>query len=128
MLEKALVNELNNVSEIKDLIFPTNAPEGQKSPYLVYIKTYYNQLKTLDGFTNTIESSYLLNILASKYSEMVLLRDKIKSTILTFPLRVVGLENIYVEDVTINNITEAYESELALYRGIIDVKISYKEE
>ena len=37
MIEKAVRYELTKISEWENKIFPTNAPEGQKAPYLVYV-------------------------------------------------------------------------------------------
>lgn len=126
-LEKALRYELNRIGEIANKIYPTNAPEGQKPPYLVYILSSYRQMKTLDRIENDVKVSYLLNILASSYEEMKRITKKVKDTAIGFQARQIGMENIQVGDVTINNVTETYESELQLYRGIIDVTFWIKE-
>ena len=66
MIEKALRYELNKISELENRIFPTNAPEGQKPPYLVYI-TSKKTLKDLDGVTKDRECYVMLNILCNSY-------------------------------------------------------------
>ena len=51
-MEIALRNLIeNNVSELKDELYPTNAPEGHSKPYLVYTRITTNKVKTLEGFT-----------------------------------------------------------------------------
>lgn len=119
--------ELNEIPEIHNKIFPTNAPEGEKAPYLVYFKYDYNPLKTFEGIKRNVESAYLLNILCSSYEQLHGLTKKVKEHVMTFPLRTIGTENIYVQDINIRNVAETYENELKLYRSIIDIEISYKE-
>lgn len=127
LLEKALRYELNKIAELNNKIFPTNAPEGQESPYLVYMSNS-SSLKDLDGIKNNVDSDVLLNVLCKSYSEMKDLSKKVKALIKTFPLKVIGNDGPYIEDLTIDTITETYENELKLYRGIIPFRISYKEE
>ncbi|WNF31638.1 hypothetical protein RI196_09975 [Aeribacillus composti] len=127
-MEKALRYELNQIPEITNKIYPTNAPEGKESPYLVYILSRYEQTKTLTEIKNNIESSYLLNVLASSYAQMKELTKKVKEKVLTFYQRNIGTEGIFIADLTVNNISETYESELGMYRGIVDITFWYKEE
>lgn len=127
-MEKALRYELNQIPEITNKIYPTNAPEGKEPPYLVYILSRYEQTKTLTEIKNNIEASYLLNVLASSYAQMKEITKKVKDKVLTFHQRNIGTEGIFIVDLTINNISETYEHELKLYRGIIDITFWFKEE
>lgn len=126
-MDKALRFELNKIAEISNKIYPTHAPEGDKGPYLVYIKSNYQQRKTLDGIGNDVEANYLLNVLSTSYSQAVDITEKVKDLLLTFPLRTIG-NDIYIQDMTIQNIAQTYEHELGLNRTIIDVDFFYKEE
>ena len=127
MIEKALRYELNKVSEIENKIFPMNAPEGQKTPYLVYI-TSKKHLKNLDGVTENKECYLILNVLCSSYSQMKDISKKIEVIITKFPLRTIGEENLYIQDIDLSDITEDYEEQLKLHRGIIPFTVYYKEE
>jgi hypothetical protein len=124
-LEKALRFELKKISELNNKIFPTNAPKDEKSPYLVYILNE-RPLKTLEGIKEDNTAEVLLNIFASSYEGMSTLRKKVKEIILTFPLSTIGEGDVHCKDLTIENITGTYESELNLYRGIIDIKLFYR--
>jgi hypothetical protein len=126
-MDKALRFELNKIPELTNKIYPTHAPEGDKGPYLVYIKSNYKNGKTLDGATNNTEVSYLLNVLSSSYSQAVAITEKVKKQLLTFPLRTIG-NDVFINDMTIQNIAQTYEHELGLNRTIIEVDFSYKEE
>lgn len=127
MIEKALRYELNKINELKNKIFPTNAPEGQKSPYLVYI-TSNKPLRDLDGVTEEKECNVMFNILSSSYSEMKDIVKKVEDIIYKFPLRTIGENNIYIQDINNIDISEKYEEQLKLKRGIIAFTIYYKEE
>lgn len=126
-MEIALRHELNKISEINNKIFSTNAPKGQKTPYLVYM-VRKKSLKTLEGITNDRESNVMLNILCDSYPQMKDITKKVEELIITFPLRVIGDNGPYIEDLTIDEISEIYENELKLQRGIIPFQICYKEE
>jgi len=124
-MEQALVYEISKITELNNKIYPTNIPEGETPPCLVYIMSYYDQLRALNEILDNTDKSYMLNILCSSYSQMKELTDKVKETLLAFISTNIGENQILVENVVINNISETYENELKLYRGILDIKISY---
>ena len=127
MMEKALRHELIQViPELNNQIYPTNTPEGVIKPYLVYARISTKKTKTLDGYTDKQELSYMFSIMATKYNDMVSLRKKVEDLLLSLPLKNIGRDgSIYVEDLIINNIDETWESELKVNRGIIDFTIYY---
>lgn len=126
-MEKALRYELSKIPELTNKIFPTNAPEGQRTPYLVYM-TRKRLGKDLNGFTKDREAYVMLNILCNSYPQMKELTKKVEDLVISFPLRTIGKEGLYVQDITLDDVTETYENELKLQRGIIPFKICYKEE
>ncbi|MEN8079158.1 hypothetical protein ABFP60_19535 [Clostridioides difficile] len=127
MIEKALRYELNKVRELENKIFPMNAPEGQKPPYLVYI-TRKKSLKDLDGITEEKECYLILNILCRSYSQMKDITKNIEDIIVKFQLKTIGEENLYIQDIDITDISENYEDQLKLHRGIVTFTVYYKEE
>ena len=51
-MEIELRYELTNaVPELNNQVYPTNAPEGATKPYLVYMRTGTDLIKTLQGYT-----------------------------------------------------------------------------
>lgn len=124
-MEKELRYELiNNIPELANSIYPTNAPEGVLKPYLVYTRINTNTIKTLEGSTNKQALSYMYSIMSVKYDDMDTVRNKVKTLLLSLPKTSIGENNnIYIEDLTINNINETWEPELKVNRGIIDFTI-----
>lgn len=125
-MRKDLVKELNKVVSIKNKIYPTNAPQNVNAPYLVYMVRERAD-KTLDGYSNSKEADILLNVMSASYSEMVELTTEIESLIKTFPHRTIGVST-YIEDITLDETSDTYESELQVFRGIIPFTIYFKEE
>ncbi|KAF5047425.1 hypothetical protein DSECCO2_460560 [anaerobic digester metagenome] len=126
-METALRYELNaNILDIKDKIYPTNAPEGSTGPYLVYTRISTKPIKTLEGYTNKEATSYMFSIMAVKYSDMIRIRKQVKELLVGMAQREIGsLTKFFVEDIDINNIDETWENELGVNRGIIDFTIYY---
>ena len=129
MIETALRHELvQSIPELENKIYPTNAPENAKKPYLVYMRTNTRKIKTFEGYTNYQILSFMFNIMAKKYRDMDTLRDKVEDVLFSLPKRYIGSDNsIYIQDIDINNITEQYEHELKVNRGIIDFTIYFEE-
>jgi len=123
-MEKALLYELERaIPELANNIYPTNAPETANKPYLVYARINTQKDKTLQGYANSEALSYMFSIMATKYGDMKSLTKKVEDFLMSLPRTSIGEENIYIEDLTINNVTEQYEHELKVNRGIIDFTI-----
>jgi hypothetical protein len=125
-METALRYELNKITEIKDKIYPTNAPEGATGPYLIYARISTKPIKTLEGYTDNEAISYMFSIMAIKYSDMVRIRKQVKELLKGMVKREIGnTTKFFIEDLDINNIDEQYEHELGVNRGIIDFTIYF---
>lgn len=126
-METALRYELNtNILDIKDKIYPTNAPEGSTGPYLVYARINTDKTKTLKGYTGDQALSYMFSIMAAKYSDMVRVRKQVEDLLISMTQREIGnTTKFFIEDININNVTEQYEHELGVNRGIIDFTIYF---
>jgi hypothetical protein len=127
-METALRYELiQAIPELTNQVYPTNAPEGSQGPYLVYARINTNKVKTLEGYTNKQALSYMFSIMATKYGDMKFLTKKVEDLLISLPKTSIGTQGIYIEDIDINNVTEQYEHELKVNRGIIDFTIYFEE-
>lgn len=126
-METALRYELvKAIPELTDQIYPTNAPEEADKPYLVYARITTKKIKTLEGYTNKQDISYMFSVMATRYGDMVALRKRIEDLLLDMIQRNIGdVTQYYVEDIDINNIDEQYEHQLKVNRGIIDFTIYF---
>jgi len=127
-MEEALRYELENrIPELKDEIYPTNAPKTSTKPYLVYARITTRKVKTLAGYTNKQNLSYMFSVMATRYADMKSIAKKVEDFLMSLPGTTIGGEerNIYIEDIEINNVHEQYEHELKVNRGIIDFTIYF---
>lgn len=124
-MEKALRYELiKTVPELDGQIYPTNAPETAQRPCLVYARINTDRTKTLNGYTDKQALGYMFSVMAARYGDMTALAGQVESLLLALPGRDIGEDaNIHVEDIKINNISETYEFNLRVNRGIIDFTV-----
>jgi len=125
-METALRLEINtNIPDLKDKIYPTNAPEGSQGPYLVYSRITTRKIKTLQGLIGKEYLSYMFSIMATRYGDMKRITKQVENLLISLPGQQIG--DFYIEDLDINNIHEVYEHELKVNRGIIDFTIYFEE-
>ncbi|QIB68614.1 DUF3168 domain-containing protein [Aminipila butyrica] len=125
-MEKELRYELEKaIPELAGNIYPTNAPEASKRPYIVYTRVTTQRTKTLEGYTSKQALSYMFSIMATKYADMKALAEQVEAFLIALPGKDIGKDEIHVEDVKINNISETYEFELKVNRGILDFTIYF---
>lgn len=125
-MEKTLRYELEqHIPELANNIYPTHAPETSLKPYLVYTRINTRIDKTFEGYGDKQELSYMFSVMATKYSDMKSLSKKVEAFLMSIPKTTIGTENIYVDDLIINNISETWENELRVNRGIIDFTIFF---
>lgn len=125
-MEAALRNKLiQEIPELENQIYPTNAPETYKKPYLVYTRISTEKIKTLEGFMGKEYLSFMFSIMATKYGDMKELTKKIENLLESLPNSELG--SFFIEDIDISNVHEVYEHELKVNRGIIDFTIYFKE-
>ena len=109
----------------KWFIYPTNAPETTAKPYLVYVRINTNRTKLLGGYTDKQALTFMFSIMATRYGDMKSLTKKVEDFLLSIPRMTIGTESILIEDIKINNVSEVYEHQLGVNRGIIDFTIYY---
>lgn len=126
MIEKALRQELiKEIPELKNQIYPTNAPKTATKPYLVYTRLNTDREKTLKGYTDKQVLTFMFSIMAIEYSTMKSLTKQVEDFLLQLPQKHIGEQQIYIEDIDINDIAEQYEHQLGVNRGIIDFTIYF---
>lgn len=106
-------------------IYPTHAPESATKPYLVYVRINTDTIETLEGYTDKQALSYMFSCMAVKYGDMRSLTNSVEALLKSFTLTAIGEESIYIEQVKINNVSETWENELGVNRGIIDFTIYF---
>lgn len=129
--EEALRAELNAIDDLTDKVFPLNATEGTKAPYLIYVSSEGVQDKSLQGYLSNKEVDCEINILHESYAGMKDLTKSVLSKILTFQGRSIGgigtlqKGGIFIQNVTYEKPVEIYEQEVDLYRSVTEFKFRF---
>ncbi|WMT42848.1 DUF3168 domain-containing protein [Paenibacillus sp. D2_2] len=126
--EAALTMELKTISDVQNRVYPLNAPEKTANPYIIYGSSEGQR-------TNTITDGYLLdksvegeiNIIAAKYAVMKQVTRQVIDILISFNQRVIGSGGPYIDEMTYEKPVELYESNVSLYRCVVDFKAYFKE-
>lgn len=118
-----LVKELDKIFDNK--VYPTNAPEGEKTPYLVYFNRE-KENKTLEGYDGLYTSNIVLNVFTKTFSEASIKKENLRIMIKHLANKKLG--GFLIEEITLEEVEIIFENELGSYRGIIPVTIHFKEE
>lgn len=118
-----LVKELDKIFNNK--VYPTNAPEGEKTPYLVY---FYKEVegKDLDGYDGLYTSNIVLNIMDKSFSEANSKKEVLKRMLKHLTNTKLGV--FFIQEVSLEESEIVYENELKIYRGIVPITIYFEED
>jgi hypothetical protein len=120
--EEALRAELSTITELTNKVFPLNATEGIKAPYIIYVSTEGIQDKTLQGYLASKEIECEINILHDSYVNLKSLTKQVLAKIIAFQGRIIGDNGPFIQNVTYEKPVELYESLVFLYRCVINTK------
>jgi hypothetical protein len=122
--EEALVSELVGITDLINKIFPLNATEGIKPPYIVYVSSEGEQERTLDGYVISKEVNCELHILNDSYFGLKDITKQVISLIDTFQRRTIGGDGgVYVQSCTYEKVHEQYVPELLQCLCILEMKV-----
>jgi hypothetical protein len=118
-----LVKELDKIFNNK--VYPTNAPEGEQTPYLVY---FYREIenKTLDGYDGLYTANIVLNVFTKTFSEANSKKEILEIMLKHLTDTMLGV--FFIQEISLEETEVIYENQLKVYRGIIPATIYFKEE
>ena len=124
LIEEALRNELNSITQITNKIYPLIAIEGSKPPYVVYVSNEGLQYKSFDGFYVLKTITFEIHVIHTSYSQLKALTDNVLGVVTSFEGRVIGGSGgVFVSEVTYDNPQEFYEKEVNLYRSYFELRV-----
>lgn len=118
-----LVKELDKVFNNK--VYPTNAPEGESTPYLVYFHRE-TENKTLEGYDGLYTANIVLNVFTKTFSEANSKKEILKKILKHLTDAKLGV--FFIQEISLEEIEVIYENQLKIYRGIIPATIYFEEE
>lgn len=88
--EKALVYELQIISDLTGKIFPQHAKENIKPPFVVYISSEGEPIMTLAGATDLTEVTCEIHVVAENYDQMKSVTKAVLDQVRSFFQRPIG--------------------------------------
>lgn len=125
--EQAMRVELATVTNLNAKIFPLSAPENTNTPFLVYQKTRLDLIKTMDGTTKLRDARYEVDLISKTYDQLQELINNVKTKLISFEGRTIGIAGPYVQSMTIENVVEIYEDQPEFYRVNFELRTFFME-
>lgn len=122
-VEQGLTMELSGLPGLENKVFPITAAQGAEAPYITYAQGGNERTQNLLGYDDLIKSQYQLDLYHSTYAGLKALKKHVIQTIKTFNLRNLAGSGPFIQQAEIMNDYETYESEVKLYRGIVELSI-----
>jgi hypothetical protein len=114
--EVALAQEISGLAGMTYKVSPLTAPDKRNPPYIAYMASAGLQDKDLNGYQGTYTVSGELNIIHTRYLDMMSLTRAVIAKLVTFQGRVIGTGGPYIQNITYNDPIEMYEKEVSAYR------------
>ena len=124
-LESAVKEELQTISGLANNIFPLEAPENFAPPYVVYDSSYGVNVQTLSGVLSSKEIDFVVQVVATSYSELKTITSGVIQRLLSFQNRKIGTSDQYfVQQIWVNTQPdEIWDKEVNLFRTQIEFVI-----
>lgn len=114
----------SKLKEVMAQVYPIVAPEGVKSPFIVFKQRNLKYVKTLDGYTKFAEGYYDIALISNTYDGLASNKENIKDKI----LELIGYKDvIHIQDISIEFNGDNYVYEVNGYQSNISLEIKYEE-
>jgi hypothetical protein len=128
--EKGLVVELSAITGLTGKVYPAYGGQKVTAPHVIYLKIANNngREEDLQGHEGLIEELYQIDIYHSTKDNLNILMDLILTEIKTFNFQNIGITGPYIQHCKIVEDFDIYDEEVNLWRGIITIQVSYRED
>lgn len=112
------------LTAITDKIYPLEAPEGIKAPYIIYHMTRGSRLKSLDGYNGSRYTTFQFDITAPSYGQIKVLMKQLAEVLMGIQ-GFTSADGLNIQNCDLLNEFETFESITKSYRGIVECRIFY---
>lgn len=123
--EEALVYELNEITGIRDKVFPLSAPEDTEPSFLMYVSSEGEKVQSLEGYTNLNQVTFEIHITSIDYSTLKSLTKQVMDKIFSFYSRAIGVNGPFIRSVTIDEPVESAIQDLDWQRCSFDCHVKF---
>lgn len=114
--EAALREELAAIPGLATRVYPLDAPEGTKPPYIRYGSSEGVPDRALDTFLDSKQVDCDIDVIAATYKDLKPLASAVAAKLQSMPGRIIGTGGPLVQDVMYDGPVELYEPAVDWYR------------
>lgn len=126
-MESALKIEIESISGLLNKVSPSSIKQETTAPYLIYELTKTDRTQFITGSFGLKEAGYELDVYHTTNSNLKALMKLIDAKIESFNQKNLATSGPYCQQAIIENEFATYESEIKLYKGIIEIILFYEE-
>ena len=123
--EQALVYELQAISGLTGKVFPQNAKEDIKPPFVVYISSEGESIMTLSGPTDMTELTCEIHVVAETYEAMKSLTKAVLDRVKSFFQRSIGQNGPLIRSISHMEPIEDIDNNLNYHKSSFDIRIRF---
>lgn len=123
--EQALVYELQTIPSIAGKVFPQQAKEDTRPPFVVYISSEGELIMSLSGPTDMTELLCEIHVVAESYAEMKSITKSIIDLFHSFFQRVIGVDGPKIKSIGFFEPIEDIDENQRYYKCSFDIRIRF---
>lgn len=124
--EEALVYELSSITGLEGRVFPLSATEGTNPPFVIYVSSEGEQLKSLNGYIDDINDvTCEIHVVAETYEHLKSLLKTVIEKLQSFFGRPIGVDGVTIKSFSYTEPTEGTEEDLDYKRSSFDIRVRY---
>lgn len=123
--EQALAYELEAITGLLGKVFPQNAKENTKPPFVVYISSEGEPVMTLAGPTDMTELTCEIHVVTESYEQLKSLTKAILDRIRSFFRRAIGQNGPTILSISHVEPTEQIDNNLNYHTSSFDIRVRF---
>jgi hypothetical protein len=124
--EEGLVYELQSISGLEGKVFPLNATEGTNPPFVIYVSSEGEQLKSLDGTIEDLSDvTCEIHVVAETYEKLKSLLKAVIDKLQSFFGRPIGVDGVSIKSFSMTEPIEGSDEELDYKRSSFEIRVRY---
>lgn len=123
--EQSLAYELQAITGLEGKVFPQQAQEDTKPPFVVYVSSEGEPIRSLAGATDMTELTCEVHVITETYEDLKSFTRMVLDRIESFFQRPIGREGVYIKSVSYTEPVEEMDNNLNYHRSSFDVRVRF---
>jgi hypothetical protein len=123
--EQALAYELQAITGLEGKVFPQNAEEETKPPFVIYFSSEGEPVMALEGPTDMTELTCEIHVICESYEQLKIYTKLVLDRIKTFFQRPIGQNGPLIKSVSHIEPVEDVDNNLNYHRSSFDIRVRF---